>query len=243
MKLQLITLSTLFCLCFSLSSVQAQNWWGNGVKGEGPVVRKNLDLDKFEAIKLTSSADVYLTQGNRQEVVVEAQQNIIDLMKKEVRGGAWKIGFEKNISKTKPIKIYITISNLTKISVSGSGNVKTEGAFTGLGKVGIHLSGSGDVKANLTASSIDTHISGSGNVALRGSAKNHDIHISGSGDVASYDFRTDGCEIHISGSGECKVNVQDDLDIHISGSGDVYYKGDPNVRSKVRGSGDVVSKG
>ena len=243
MKLQLITLSTLFCLCFSLTSVQAQNWWGNGVKGEGPVVRKTLDLDQFNAIKLTFSGDVYLKQGNRQEVVVEAQQNIIDLMKRDVRDGTWKIGFEKNVSKTKPVKVYITVPTLTKIGVSGSGNIKTENAFTGLGNMAVHVSGSGDIKADLTAKSIKTHISGSGDVALRGSAQNHDIHISGSGDVTSYDFRTDNCEIHISGSGECEVNVQENLDIHISGSGDVYYKGDPNVRSKVRGSGDVVSKG
>jgi len=226
-----------------MSSVQAQNWRGNSVKGEGPIVRKTLDLDEFDAIKLTFSGDVYLKQGSRQEVVVEAQQNLIDLMKKEVRDETWKIGFEKNVKSTKPVKVYITIPNLTKISVSGSGNVETENAFTGLGDMAVHLSGSGDVKANLTARSVKTHISGSGDVALRGSAKSHDIHISGSGDVASYDFRTDECEIHISGSGECEVNVQENLEVHISGSGDVYYKGDPSVRSKVRGSGDVVSKG
>ena len=242
MKLQLFSLATLFYLLLGVSCTQAQNW-GAGVKGEGPVVRKTLDLNEFDAVKVTSSADVYLTQGNRQEVVVEAQQNIIDIMKTDVKGGTWKIGFEKNVRKTKQIKIYITMSTLTKIGVSGSGSIVTEGAFTGLGKVGVHVSGSGDVKADLAARSISTHISGSGEVELRGSADDQDIHISGSGDLDSYDLRTGECEIHISGSGECKVNASKELDVHISGSGDVYYKGDPSVRSKVRGSGDVTRKG
>ncbi|MEM1321242.1 MAG: head GIN domain-containing protein [Bacteroidota bacterium] len=241
-KVRQITLLMLL-LCLISSTINAQSW-GKGIKGEGPIVTKELDIDAFTGIHLTTSADIYIKQGSTQKVTIEAQQNIIDLVKTSVKGKTWKIGYEKNVREAKSVKFYITLPTVTNLGVSGSGSVQTDGRFTGLDDLDVHISGSGDVKADVEAGDISTHISGSGDVSLAGSANSHDIHISGSGDVESYRLQTENCDVHISGSGECEIYVKSKLDVAISGSGDVSYKGDPgSVRSKVSGSGDVQSKG
>ena len=47
------------CLLGILSiDIQAQNWWKRGISGEGPVVTRQLDLNAFDAIRLTNNSNV-----------------------------------------------------------------------------------------------------------------------------------------------------------------------------------------
>ena len=66
---------------FLSTEIQAQNWWKSGIKGEGPVVTRDLNVGKFTGVSLGFSGDVYLTQGSSQSVKVEGQANIIDNIK------------------------------------------------------------------------------------------------------------------------------------------------------------------
>ena len=220
----------------------AQNWWGSGMKGEGPIVERELDIDAFTGVRLSISGDVILTQGDRQSVVVKGQQNIIDNIKTGVWNDVWKIHYDKNVSNHKKVVIYITIPTLTEASVSGSGSMESKGNFTNLGNLELAVSGSGDLSLDVQAADIESTVSGSGGIRLAGNSRSLDIQISGSGEVQGFRMNTKDCDVAISGSGECEISVEDNLKVRVSGSGDVYYKGNPKVRSKISGSGDVVSR-
>lgn len=238
-----ITSLLLFVFLFNQAPLNAQSWYGKGVVGEGAYVKETLDIDKFEAFHLTFSGNVYVKQGNRQEVVVEAQKNIIDLIKTEVKGGTWKIGFEKNVKKCKEVKVYITVPHLEGIHLSGSGDIQTEGTFGGLDDLAISVSGSGDIEADIEAQSITAKVSGSGDISLEGQTNQLSLQVSGSGDIECMDLAAQNCNVRVSGSGDCSVNAKESLEVRISGSGDVVYKGRPNLKSKISGSGDLTSKG
>jgi hypothetical protein len=235
-------------LTFSVSlllttSACTQNWSnGPGISGEGPVVTKTLDIASFDGLKLAISADVMVRQGSPQSVKIEGQQNIIDNIKKEVKDGSWRIGFDKNVRKHEQVKIWVTVPNLDELAVSGSGSIIGEGRFTNLKNLSLAVSGSGDIKFDADSDQMDVAISGSGNMELAGKTSASNISISGSGNVGAFHLETNTCEVRISGSGDSSVNVRESLQVAIAGSGDVYYKGKPNVRSKVSGSGEVVSR-
>lgn len=222
--------------------IQAQNWWKNGMTGEGPIVTKNLDLEKFDAVGLQISGDLYLKQGNTQSVRIEGQQNILDNIKTEVTDGYWKIKFDKPVRKHDKLKVYITLPNLTAARVSGAGDIIGENKFTGLGDLALSISGSGNVKFAAEAASIELRISGSGDMEIDGSAATLQLGISGSGDIDAYSLTAKKCNVRISGSGDCKINVTDNLEAKISGSGDIQYKGRPRITSKISGSGGIVSR-
>jgi len=228
--------------CSMIQSVQAQNWWGKGIKGKGPMVTKTLDLSEISGIALGINAKVYLTQGNRQSVKIEAQENLIEILKTRVSGGTWKIGFHENVSNHKTIKIHITLNTLDKVSVGGSGAIEGTNHFPNIDELDVAVSGSGKIALDVEATEINTAVSGSGKIYLEGSTNKHRIAVSGSGGISAYDLESADCKITISGSGDCKVNVRNDLRATVSGSGDVYYKGNPNIRSKVSGSGDISSR-
>lgn len=229
-------------VAFSTTTILAQSWYDKGVEGKGPIVTKTLNLDDFNSFTLAISGDVYFQQGNQQSIKVEGQQNIIDLLSTEVKKDHWKIKFDQNVSRVKGLKIYITMSDLTYVGLSGSGNVVGEGTFKNLEDVGLAVSGSGDLGIALAAKSIESRISGSGNIEIGGSTQRHSIRISGSGDIEASDLSSDDCEVRISGSGDVQIDVRKQLDVRISGSGDVEYRGNPSVQSKISGSGEVQGK-
>lgn len=225
---------------FISTSSFAQNWWKDAIQGEGPVVTRDLQVDDFEGLTLAFSGDVYLKQGSARSVRVEAQENIIDNIVTEVNDRHWKIRFDRPVRNSKGVKVYITLPELREAYVSGSGNIVSEGAFTGLEEVRLGVSGSGDIDLGIEAKGlVASRISGSGTIRLDGRAGAIEVGISGSGDVEAYGLEASQGQVQISGSGDAEVNVIEELEIRISGSGDVTYKGSPRMRSKVSGSGDV----
>lgn len=239
MKYRLINLSCFLLIC--VTGLNAQSWWGNGVKGEGPIISRDIDLDAFDGFELGISGNVILKKGNTQSVKVEGQANIIDLLKTKVKNKKWYIGFEENVNKHKSLTIHITIPELTEVHLSGSGNITGEDYFSVKGQLDVSVSGSGNIKLDASSENSNCNISGSGNIKLSGKTAKNNISITGSGNLTAYDLRTLESDISITGSGDCKINVQNNLVARITGSGNIYYKGNPKVRSKVVGSGDVES--
>lgn len=222
----------------------SQKWknWGIGIKGEGPIIRKELKLEPFTGIELAMSGNVYLREGNRQSVAVESHKNIIEVVHTEVLNNTWKIHFSKSVRGYQKMNIYITLPSLHKLAVSGSGNIRGETPFNWKGTVKLAVSGSGDMQLELHSTEVDAAISGSGDIRITGTSGRLQAAISGSGNIHAGGLIVDTASISISGSGDCSTHARNDLDVKISGSGDVTYYGKPKVHSKIVGSGNIIPK-
>jgi len=220
--------------------VSCEDGFFGSISGEGEIVQETLYVDDFDGFVSTISADVYISQGDELEVVVEAQQNIIDNINTDwVRNGIWTIKYYHWVKRAKPVKIYITLPDLTKIGLSGSGEIFGETTFTDVGQLDLNISGSGKIDLDTEAEETYIRISGSGDVYLTGYTNLLDCAISGSGGIHAYGFIVQRADIGISGSGDARVNVEESLDVRISGSGSVFYRGNPVVDSHISGSGTV----
>jgi hypothetical protein len=204
-------------------------------------------LTGFHAVSLSSSFDVYVTQGTTESVKVEAPSDVIDRIITEVDGDVLKIRNKNGTfnwnswfgSSHKKIVIYVSVKDIHAISVSGSGDVSfKEGLHSD--KFDLHLSGSGDVQGKLDVKTLSASISGSGDVKLSGIAETSTVGLSGSGDFMARDLVTVTSMVRTSGSGDASVNATQKLDARISGSGDIRYTGGAKqVSSSSNGSGDV----
>ncbi len=234
--MKITKLITAFLTIALLSNFQtnAQN-----IKGEGSAVSKNIDLPTITGIGLGIAADVYIKHGSTQKITIKGQQNIIDNIKTDVKGGSWNIEFKKQVKNHDDIKIYITMNTIKDLSIGGSGSIDCEDKFTNLGDLNLSIGGSGDIKLNADAKDINCSIGGSGEIELEGSGDKLSISIGGSGDVEAFDMEVKECTISSAGSGDIKVNVANKLEASLVGSGDVTYKGSPKVSSSIVGSGDV----
>ncbi|NRB49581.1 MAG: DUF2807 domain-containing protein [Saprospiraceae bacterium] len=204
--------------------LQGQKWNRQSISGTGGMVTQTLDIDNFDKLGVALNAKVILTQGNTQSVTITGQQNIIDIIEKDVNGRSWDIGFPNKykVKNYDRLTIKITMPSFRALGIAGSGEIETNGNFNRLGNVNMSIAGSGDISVSGSAEDIQLEISGSGSIDVAG--------------LTSTD-----CQVGISGSGDCQVNVGGKLDVSIAGSGSVRYKGSPSVSSSIAGSGSVRS--
>lgn len=233
-------------LLIALVSTMAGCYYEDGrqkrIEGEGPVVKRVLELDHFEGIIIQNSADVFITKGNTQRVEVEAAENIISNLETEVSGRTWRIRNKRPVWRTKHLVIRITIPEFRLIKISGSGQVETETPFNNLDDVELRISGSGDLFIDIDAEDILGRISGSGSIHLSGEAKRVDFSISGSGNIYAFELKARDGSARIGGSGSIRTHITNDLEARISGSGNITYRGQPRISSSISGSGNIRSR-
>ncbi len=166
------------------------------------------------------------------------QNNILNQINTDVRGGHWDVFTEGCIRNHRGLKIYITVPDLAMIGLTGSGSIETYDMFE-TEEMSLILSGSGRLEVDVTAREVHTTITGSGKVEIDGQAEQADLDITGSGTYEGFGLETQTNYVQISGSGDAQVSVQNLLDVKISGSGNVYYRGNPTVETDITGSGEV----
>ncbi|MFN8256974.1 MAG: head GIN domain-containing protein [Bacteroidales bacterium] len=199
-------------------------------------------LPAFNELNLSIKAEVYVKQGSTQKVEIQASEKYLKLLETEVKGNSLNIKWsEWNLMVSEKIKIFITMTDVNALKVSGSGDIYAQGVILTT-DIDLAVSGSGKVQVDdLKAENISSSISGSGDILINGTntAGKLNASISGSGNIKAQDLPVRNVEVAISGSGDCNVNAVENLRARISGSGDVYYKGRAVIDGKISGSGSI----
>jgi carbon monoxide dehydrogenase subunit G len=185
------------------------------------------------------SANLFIAQGPIQSLRIEAEDNILKIIRTKVNGRTLEIENKRCIKNHKPINIYATMPDVKKLQIMGSGKIIGETKIT-TNKLDINISGSGKANLEVDAEKVRTRISGSGDMSFSGHTTDFEVTISGSGNIMARNLQTNNSSVTVSGSGDCIVSVQNELDVTISGSGRVEYYGDPlKMNSNISGSGKL----
>ncbi len=258
------TLFPFLFVLFFLPSLACATINATAVTGSGEIVTRTIDVSRFDVVTLAASGDVYIEQGQTESLIIEADDNILPLLRNRVIGGELILDTRPNQSLTpsQPIIYRLTVKDLSRLTLNGSGNFfiepletkKIEIALGGSGnitfedltaeKVFIDLKGSGNIDIEeLAADQIETTMPGSGDITLNGKAEIQDVSISGSGNYRAADLETSRAEIKIPGSADVFVWVLDELYTDVGGSGEIHYYGSPTLHASGLGSGNLSPLG
>lgn len=216
---------------------------GHCIRGNNEYTSEVRTIDEqFSGVVNEGSMDVFVMLDSVDEVIVEAEENLIDYISTKVKGNSLYIEVKNNrcLNENRDITVYVKTRNLNSIKLSGSGNIYCDSVSCNA--LEVDLTGSGNIEFTSYAPYVDASITGSGDIIVNGVAEETDFDITGSGRIQSFNLEQEDCFARISGSGNMYVNVTGLLDVSITGSGDVYYIGSPsNVNLSVTGSGNVSS--
>ena len=207
--------------------------------------KETREVRDFDEIQMRLGGKVFVTQGDKNEVILEGDEDYLDDIETEVKSGrliikdrrerSWKF-WDRGSDR---LTVYITIKEFKGAYVSGSGDIIGQSKFT-VDDFTASVSGSGDIELAVEADYVSSRISGAGNIEFSGKSNKAKLSISGSGKYFAEKMVVGDYNISMSGSGRGSVNVEGELDVRISGSGKVYYMGNPTgVNSSVAGSGTV----
>jgi len=239
-----IIITLLILILLAIAVVITLQVTGNLITGKitsasGEIISKSYDISDFENINLIGSGNIFLTQGKEYSLNIQADKNIIEKLNVEVQGDTLKIGdvgfLLFNIN---PIKIYITMPEVTSVRIGGSGSIQTQNTINSQ-DLSLIVDGSGKINTNLNVEKLSTKILGSGSATYIGKANEHNIKIEGSGSIKAFDLTNKITNINIIGSGSTQVSPTDNLNVKISGSGSVKYQGNPTIDQSISGSGSV----
>lgn len=210
-------------------------------------ISEERNVKNFDSVHLTGSGHLTIVQGKTESLEVEADAELMQYIKTEVKNGTLVLGLKNRKWRRifhfdSPIHYYLTLKDLKRLRLSGSGAIEAERIKSN--NLSIAISGSGDIEiANLSAEDLDVKISGSGECYLKGSVPNQSVYISGSADYSAGKLKSEFVDVTVSGSGDVTVWAEEELEISVSGSGDVDYYGHPRISQRVSGSGDIRQLG
>ncbi|TAG11093.1 MAG: DUF2807 domain-containing protein [Sphingobacteriia bacterium] len=234
-----------YLFIFSLISISlsAQWWDSERIDGNGVITKISRNVGDFTSVSSSGSFNVELTFGKPGSISLEGEENLLPLIQSKVENNQLILKFKNkiNIRNNKKITIYVAMSRVEGLYLSGSGNINGSGDFGNQGNTSFKVSGSGNINLDfdrIAATSLA--ISGSGKIILKGKTDNLGIQISGSGGVDCAALIAKDVEVQISGSGTVNVHADETLEANISGSGNINYSGNAkNVTKHTAGSGKI----
>jgi hypothetical protein len=231
MKFRFLIILTCFLMLLSACGKKT-------IGGNGKVVSQQRNLTGFKAISIKGAYDVYLKKGNTESVTIEADSNLLSIIKTDLSDSLLDIYNLKTIIRSKELRLIITCPNLTSIDFSGATELSCDSGLV-FKDLSINISGAGRIDMNLKLDNLTAIVSGGADLNFIGKANSLDVSITGAGNLDARGFETQKCKIDISGFGRAKVNVLQKLDVNISGAGKVDYYGNPVVQQSVTGAGKI----
>lgn len=233
-KYKYIIISAIFYL-FAIGITQARY-----IDGSGIIKREKRNISGAKYIVNESSAKVIISTGSNEEVIVEADDNLINLINTYVKNNKLIISFANVSYRSRYMVIYVTMKDINGIKVKGSGDIVSKGQIK-TNDLTVLVEGSGDVNiANILANAVSVAVFGSGDVRIAGLAEILNAEIIGSGDIAANRLQTKDANVKIVGSGDCMLDTSNQAMVKIMGSGDLILYREPKIiKRSILGSGNI----
>jgi len=208
----------LIAIVVALSGCKLQR----GLAGSGNRKTEKRELKSFNAIDTSGAYDINVTCQKSASFEIDADDNILPLIKTEVRDGVLFVSSDQEFHSSKSPALRITLPELEGFSGHGADQVKI---------------------ADANSSNLKIASTGADSIDAAGKAKSVTISSTGAGNIDTSKLTAEKAKVEIAGAANVEVYASDQLDVSISGVGSVTYSGNPKVLNKnVSGVGSVNPK-
>ena len=224
---------------FLAGSVAAQENKTETIEGNGKLVTRDVPVSSFESLKAGGVYELKLSQGNKETVKIEADENLQQYFTVRNDGNKLVIDMEKlknkSLNNKSKMKVYVTFKNLKELELSTVGNVASDDQLA-FGDLDLKNRSVGNVDLRMTVNKLDMKNSSVGNVKLSGKAQDAVVKNTGVGALQAGNFVVQTMNIENTGVGSAEVNAVKNLKVKDSFLGSVKNKGNAPVRkmNKVR---------
>lgn len=218
----------LACIC---SVISAQDKETGKIKGSGNVITREVSIKSFDELDASGVFELILFQGTKEQLKIEAEDNLQYLFDVNSDGSHLKISMKKDMhyNTKKTMKVYLTFRNLKSMDLAMVGNVSSDEKLN-FTELKIDNNSVGNVRLDLTAQKLDIQNNSVGNFTLSGKVENAVIKHNGVGAIRASDLLVETMDIEALGVGSAEVNAEKQLKVKDSFLGRVRNKGNATVR-------------
>jgi len=194
---------------------------GEKVAGSGVRKSEKREVQSFSEINATGAFSIEATSQKAISLEIEADDNILPLIRSEVRDGVLYLKSDKGYDSKEGVRVRITLPDLSKINATGASKFRVQG-----------------VKNDR----FEIRTTGASTVTAAGVTKEVEINTTGAGEVDTHSLRAERANVRSTGAATVEVYANEQLDVRASGAGQVTYSGDPKVVNKKTSGAATVNK-
>jgi len=230
----ILFIATLFTSC----SVDMMN----RVSGDKNVITKNRKIaDQFTGIKVSTGLDVYITQGSKNKVIVEADENLHKIIITEVEDGVLKIYADKGIWRATAKKIHVTIKDLTLLTATSGSDVYGKEVIN-TDEISISTTSGADINIKVNSTSVETNSTSGSDIHISGITTNHASNATSGSSIDAYDLESENTIAKVTSGADINIYASKKLEARATSGGDIDFKGNPKKVYKKTTSGGSISK-
>jgi hypothetical protein len=157
--------------------------------------------------------------GQPQQVLVRADDNLLDQVVTEVHAGVLVVSDRGNFTSRSPMSVVVTVPSLRSATLSGTGQL---------------------VVTDVAANAFTARLPGTGTLVASGRAASVDASVAGDGAMRLESLLATDATVTVGGTGSVMIHVTESLNATVSGTGSIVYTGHPeSVTKTITGMGSV----
>lgn len=228
----LIKILVTILLALFLTSCQFDINLGEGKKGNGNV---ETDLravnSEFTEVKASEGLDVFITQSNETSIKVEADENIIGLIRTDIENNTLRIHLEEKVGWAKSKKITVSLPEITRLETSSGADLTTTETIK-TDRLELNSSSGSDINVSVNADEVNCNTSSGADIRVSGTANILYADASSGSDIKAGNLRVKRAVANASSGGDVTVHATDEIESKTSSGGDVHYSGNASVIKK-----------
>lgn len=210
------------------------------VHGDGNVeTEERMVSENFSEVKGSAGLDVYLTKGSENKIIVEADENLLEIIETNIDNGRLSITTKQNIGRSKSKKVHVTYKKLDEIYASSGADVIGNSVIKSE-RIILDASSGSDIEVEVfakevivdTSSGADIHVTGKATLLMASSSSGSEIN--------ARELTVINCNADASSGGNIIINVKEKLSAEATSGGNIRYYGNPTaVSNDASRSGNV----
>ncbi len=211
------------------------------VKGNRTVTwEKRKTQDFFENIEISNGITLLLTEGKKELLRVEADENIHEHIFTEVSNGTLKIYTDVNTRKTKAKNVYVTTSGLKGVYASNGSTVITKNELIA-NQIELKTSSGSSMDIYLNARLIDASSSSGSSMYLQGNSHELNAKTSSGSQINAKELIAELTNVKASSGSEITIHTTDYLNAVVSSGAHISSYGNPKEINQKKSSGGMIA--
>jgi hypothetical protein len=210
---------------------------GPGIKGSGVLKEETRQVGDFNGVDIGSALQAKVTVGQKTELTVSGDDNLVPLVKTEVRDGKLVARVENptGVQQKLPLMLTITTPRLDEVATGGAARVGVKAGEAKTLRVQAEGASVLDL-GGIAAETIEIGASGASHVTIVGKAKSLTIKASGASQIKTNGVAAESVKVDASGASQVETNASGSIEGDASGASSIQVLGQPGGR-KVTTSG------
>lgn len=216
----------------------------NHITGSGNIISEKRSPGDFHGVSVGGGFNVEIKIGPVREVIVEADDNVMERIRTYVDDGVLRIETRRLNSLTNVhMKVYVTNPVINTVRSSAGADVMVRNTIEEKDKVWFAASSGATIQAEVDAPEVEADASSSGTLKLSGNTRNFEASASSGADIKSWNLLSENTIVKASSGAKASVHASVKLKAAASSGGNIkYHGGAASTEIDESSGGDVNEK-